>query len=209
MICKIKIIGILLLFAGLGSSLNAQVEGLESKKKKQTWPISISIFNHSWSFPLTDIGRVDPLYPGGVLGTEYYYIKMERGRLLQTFEVGGFLNKNQGSAFFFNSNLTYRFTARFGLMTEIGLGLGYFHGFHRTDTFIQEADGTYIMAKDNGVPASSSNIHLAIGYDLSKKTDSNIMPFIRYQWIASTSYWSIIGIRPNALLHVGVQIDFS
>lgn len=195
------------------SALIAPIWGQDAKdqlmEKKQSWPISISLSSHSWSFPLTNIGRIKPFYPGFSLGTEFYYIKKERGRLMQTMEVGGFANSNQGSALYFNSNLTYRFTTRYGLMTEIGLGLGYYHGFYRSQTFLQNESGEYSAIANNGIPASSSNISFALGYDLSKRSDKKVVPFIRYQWIASTRYWSIIGIRPNGLLHLGVQIDFN
>ena len=178
------------------------------KERKQTFPISISLTNHSWSFPLTNIFRLDPIYPGMVIGTEFYFLKRTKSKLFQTVEIGGFINKNQGSALYLNSNFTYRYTTKFGLMSEVGLGLGYFHGFHRTATFEQQDSGEFIEVKDRGVGALSSNIAFGLGYDLSKKQEKNWMPFIRYQWIASTNYWSIIGIRPNGLLHLGVQINF-
>lgn len=180
---------------------------VQKEERKQTYPISIALSSHSWAFPLSNVFRLNPYYPGLAVGTEFYFIKRPKSKLFQTAEIGGFLNKNQGSALYFNSNLTYRYTTKFGLMTEIGLGLGYFHGFHRSDTYEQEASGEFTKVKDGGIGSLSSNLTLGIGYDLSKKSDKNWMPFLRYQWIASTSYWSIIGIRPNGLFQLGVQID--
>jgi len=208
MMCKIKNIMFSLLLACSISPMLGQADGDIKNNKKQSWPISFTVSNHSWSFPMTNVFRIKPLYPGFSVGTEFYYIKKEKGRLFQTFEIGGFANSNQGSATYFNSNLTYRFTARFGLMTEVGIGLGYFHGFQRSATYEQTEAGTFAPVKDNGIPASSSNISFALGYDLSKVLAKNITPFVRYQWIASTNYWSNIGIRPNGLLHLGIQIDF-
>lgn len=209
MVTTIKTISLAIIIIFLVTPIWSQEAQDQSINKKQSWPISISLTSHSWSLPLTNIGRLKPFYPGFSVGTEFYYIKKERGRLIQTLELGGFANSNQGSALYFNSNLTYRFITRYGLMTEIGLGLGYFHGFYRSQTFVQDAYGEYSAVANNGIPASSSNISFALGYDLSKKSDKKMMPFIKYQWIASTKYWSILGIRPNSLLHLGVQIDFN
>lgn len=207
MLYKIRI-SLLIIFLSISlSTLKAQNADLQNSRK-QTWPVSISLSSHSWSLPFTNLGRLKPFYPGFSLGSEFYYIKKQRGQLFQTIEIGGFINQNQGSAIYLNSNLTYRFTANYGLMTEIGLGLGYFHGFHRTDTYSQNEDGRYVEVKDNGIPASSSNISIGLGYDLSRISDRKITPFIRYQWIASTRYWSLLGIRPNGLLHLGIRINF-
>lgn len=198
---------LLLLFLVIGFlPLKAQNSEME-KERKQTFPISFSVTNHSWSFPLTNVFRINPIYPGMSVGTEFYFLKRPKSKLFQTAEIGGFINKNQGSAFYFNSNFTYRYTAKFGLMSEIGLGLGYFHGYHRTTTFEQQASGEFEEVKDRGIGAMSSNLAFALGYDFAKKGGKKWMPFIRYQWIASTSYWSIIGIRPNGLLHLGAQIN--
>jgi len=177
------------------------------KVRKQTWPISISISNQSWAFPLSNIGRLSPFYPGITVGSSYYYIKKERSHLYQTGEGGGFINQNSGSAFYLNSNLVYRYKAPFGLAGDLGLGLGYFHSYHRSKTFRQQEDGSFAEVSDLGVPASSANILLGFGYDLSRISNIKAQPFIRYQWIASTRYWSAIGIRPSGLLHLGIQVN--
>lgn len=183
-------------------------EPKQEKEKKQTFPISVTLSNQSWAFPLSKIFRLNPYYPGASLGTEYYYLKRPKSKLFQTLEVGGFINKNQGSALYVNSNITYRNTTKFGLVSEIGLGFGYFNSFHPTAIYEQQADGDFELVKDSGVPAFSNNLSLALGYDLTKKFDKKLMPFLRYQWIASGKYWSIIGIRPSALLHLGLQFNF-
>lgn len=177
------------------------------KKQKQDFPIALSVTSHSWAFPLTDLFRLNPYYPGLNVNTEYYYRKRAKHKLFQTAEIGGFLNNSSGSAFYLNSNFGYRFTAKFGLMLDVSLGLGYFHGFHPRTIYTQDSDGTFSKVKDKGIPSLSANFATGLGYDLSKVSNIKMTPFIRYQWIASTSYWSMIGIRPNGLLHLGIQIS--
>lgn len=199
--CRPSIIIIILLSLGLNSSAQEQ-----SAERKQTFPLSIAYSSHSWAFPLTQVIRMNPQYPGMAVGTEIYYRKRAKTKLFQTIEAGGFINQSSGSALYFQSDIAYRYTADFGMMLDIGLGFGLFKTYYTRDTYSQDATGAYTKSSDNGVSALSQNIFLSVGYDLSKKTDKNWMPFLRYQWIASAAYWSTIPIRPNGLLQVGVQI---
>ena len=202
MSCK-KLLFIYLPFLAIGLTSSFAQEVVE--ERKQNFPISISISSHSWAFPFSNVFRFNPYYPGLSVGTEYYYLKRDKSKLFQNAEIGGFLNSSQGSAIYFNSNFGYRYTANFGLMAEVGLGLGYFHGFHRSHIYEQTPNGDYKKVVDSGVGSLSANVFTGIGYDLSKVSNRKVMPFIRYQWMGSTSYWSIIGIRPNGLLHLGIQ----
>ncbi len=195
-----KLLIAILLYNGV--SIQAQDNEV---KRKQDFPISISVSSHSWAFPFTNVFRMKPFYPGTSVGTELYYKKGEKGKLFQTAEIGGFLNNASGSALYFNSSFSFRYTTKFGLTSDVGLGLGYFHSFHISDTYKQNSEGGYDKISDPGVPSLSGNITLGLGYDLSKTTGKNIMPFVRYQWIASTSYLSVIGIRPNGLFQLGFQ----
>jgi len=201
---KTVLLSFLLLSFGI-PSLMGQNASLE---KKQDFPISVSLTNHSWAFPLSKVFRLNPIHPGLSVGTEFYYLKRERAQLFQTGEIGGFINKNSGSAWYINSNLAFRFTNMWGLMLESGLGLGYFNSYHRSIAYTQETNGNYVEAESKATPSSSINISLAIGYDFSKKRERELTLFMRYHWIASTSYWSIIGIRPSGLLHIGARTNF-
>lgn len=179
--------------------------GQDTSDHKQELPLSVSLTNHSWAFPFSQVFRMGPIYPGASVETAYYYRNKEKLDLLQTAQIGGFYNSSSGSALYFNSDLQIKYTANFGLTADLGLGLGYLHSFYPSTTHVQTESGTYETANKAGVGALSANLSLGLGYDLSKKTDLNISPFIRYQWIGSTAYWSLLNIRPNGLLHLGVQ----
>jgi hypothetical protein len=184
-----------------------QTQAQNETVKKQTFPISISITNHSWAFPFNKVFRFSPLYPGGSVGTEFYYKNKPAFQLFQTAQIGGFLNKASGSGFYINSNLGIRHTLKFGLEMNLSLGLGYFYSFYPSDTYVQNLNGEFEKSNKSGVGAMSANISLGLGYDFSRKYNKNFTPFIQYQWMASTYYWSLITIRPNGLLHAGIRFN--
>ena len=174
------------------------------EKKKQDFPLSVSLSNHSWAFPFNNVFRVNPIYPGMAIGTEYYYRNREKNKLFQTAELGGFINNSSGSALYFNSNFGYRYTSKFGLMADASFGLGLYKTYHSRTTYMQQTNGEYHKVKDKGSSSLSANISFGLGYDLSKVSSKKLMPFIRYQWIAGTEYWSLIGMRPNGILQIGI-----
>ena len=147
-----------------------------------------------------------PFYPGLSAETELYYASRPHFKCYQTIQAGGFLNSSSGSALYLNSNFGMRYAAEFGLTADLSFGLGYFHTFYTSPTFTQNESGAFVESNKRGIGAMSGNISLGLGYDLSKKTETDMRLFLRYQWIASTYYWSLITIRPNGLLHLGVTI---
>ncbi|MFT5820162.1 MAG: hypothetical protein ACI8ZM_001396 [Crocinitomix sp.] len=187
--------------------LNGNVYGQENTKKEQQFPISIMVGNHSWAFPFNQVFRVAPFYPSVSAETEFYYVHKPVFQLYQTAQIGGFINRSSGSAIFFNTNIGMRYTFGMGLNTDLSLGLGYFNGYYPKTTYELTAQGTYAPSKIKSIGASSANISLSIGYDFSKKYGKEFTLFTRYQWIGSTSYWSLIGIRPNGLLKIGVRFN--
>jgi len=175
------------------------------KVKKQDFPISMSYNNHSWAFPLGSILRLNPQYPGLTVGTEINYRVRPKTKLFQVVELGGFLNSASGNATYVNTSLAFRLSTDFGLYSDIGLGLGIFSSYYINDTYTQQENGSYSLSDEKATTALSNNIFLGLGYDLSKKYDKNLQVFVRYQWIASGSYWSMITIRPSGLFHIGIR----
>jgi hypothetical protein len=184
-----------------------QTQAQNETEKKQTFPISISITNHSWAFPFNKVFRLNPLYPGISAGTEFYYKNKPTFKFFQTAQIGGFLNKASGAGCYFNSNIGLRHTMKFGLAIDFSFGLGYFHSFYPSDTYVQNLNGEFEKSNKGGVGAMSGNISLGLGYDFSRKKNKYFTPFIQYQWIAGTYYWSLITIRPNGLLHLGIRFN--
>lgn len=201
---KILFLGLLWLF-GFQNAISAQDANETPKPKKQDFPISVSVNNHSWAFPLSSIVRLGPQYPGLTIGTEINYRVRPRTKFFQTLELGGFINPASGNGTYINTNLAFRYTGKRGILFDLGLGLGTFKSYFINDTYKQTDDGSYVQSDVNGVSALSNNIFLSAGYDLSVKHDKNLVLFVRYQWIASGAYWSNFVIRPSGLFHIGAR----
>ncbi|MFK8037271.1 MAG: hypothetical protein AB8B74_03190 [Crocinitomicaceae bacterium] len=197
-----KLILTVVLFASF--SLFGQDGG--KTKTIQSFPISISVLNHSWAFPGSQVYRIVPLYPGIAIGSEYQYKKWKKTALYQVLEIGGFLNNSAGSGIYVNTNIGFRGITNFGLMTEFSLGLGYFQGFYPSNVYSLAGSGVYEQVKGNGIGALSSNINFQLGYQI-KKSKRQLTPYIGYQFLASTYYWSLITIRPNGLLKAGIRFN--
>ena len=191
----------LLLFLG---SCNAAFS--QEDEKKQKVPISLAITNHSWSFPFSQVFRLNPFHPGLEAGTEWCYKEKEKFKFYQAADIGGFINRSSGSAIYMNLNLGIRAKFKFGLRADFAFGLGYFHGFHPSFIYTQSIDGTYQQSKDKGVGSLAANFKMGLGFELPE-SNRELTLFGAYQWMVSTSYWSLITIRPNGLLHIGVKAN--
>lgn len=192
----------LMLVLSLSKVTHAQPEN----QRKQKFPISVSLANQSWALPFSRILRMAPFYPGINFGTELCYKEKEKFKFYQSLELGGFINRTAGSAFYFNSDLGIRAKFKRGWKTDFAIGLGYFHGFHPSYIYAQQSDGTFLQVKDRGVGAMSANFKIGLEYGF-KSNSRELTIITAYQWIASTYYWSLIGIRPNSMLHIGAKAN--
>jgi hypothetical protein len=175
---------------------------------QQTFPVNISVFNHSWAFPLMEIGRIAPVYPGLSLGTEYQYERWEKVELFQTINLAGFINQASGSAWLINSDFGVRTPSKWGLYGETTMGLGFMNAYHPSPIYEMNAENAYVSVKDTGKGSSLITFSFGMGYHLSKPESVKISPFIKYQWMASRPYFDSLPIRPHGLLHVGCQFQF-
>lgn len=168
-------------------------------------PLQVSLVNHSWAFPLMSVARISPLYPGMFLGSEHLYLEGKRSSLGQTATIGGFLNQATGSALLAHTDLMYRYSTGFGLEAGASFGIGYMHAFHSRPTYRLNDNNVYEATPNRGKPSALVSLSISTGFDLEKSTGLPIVPFLKYQWMASTPYTDIIPIRPHGLLHLGVR----
>lgn len=169
-------------------------------------PITVSVLNHSWAFPLSKVIRTNgPVYPGVSVGTEHSWRKKNRNQWVQSAELGGYLNRSMGSALYASSEFRYRRHVQNGLRPETGIGLGYFHAFSPTPLLQQQADGHFAEIKDKGKGGSLVSISMGMGYAIPRPEQKPLAIFIKYQWMAATPFTDIIPIRPTGLLHLGIR----
>ena len=178
----------------------------QAHKSTQNFPLSLSLTNQSWAFPFSKVFRLAPIYPGILVGSEYQYKSRKKTTIYQSLELGGFINRSAGSALYAHTNFGLRYHTNFGLTADLSLGLGYFHGFRPSAVYSLNEEGSYEKVTDKGLGASAANINLQLGYSL-KETKQNWTPFLGYQWMASTYYWSLITIRPSGFLKMGIRFN--
>ena len=175
--------------------------------KDRIYPLSVTLMNESWAFPFSELGRFDPLYPGFTVGIN----RLRTDKLItfpQVVNVGYFYNRNVGSAAFLHVNQGIRSALDCGFFFEFSLGLGYFHAFNPGDIYQKQGE-VYEKARNTGKPGLMVSFSQTAGFDLSRKSDLPLAPFIRYQWIASSPYFDmVIPIRPTGLVHLGTLIYF-
>ncbi|MEJ0029549.1 MAG: hypothetical protein WDO15_03930 [Bacteroidota bacterium] len=71
----------------------------------------LSFFNHSISPPFHKIIRT-PIHPGIQVAVEARYKETSRSKFFQTFNLGGFYNKYNGTGFYLNTEVAYRFKTK-------------------------------------------------------------------------------------------------
>jgi hypothetical protein len=180
-----------------------------ARATEQRFPISAAISQRSAALPLQDVFGVQPFSPGATLGTEYTWVSGRGGSLLQAARLG-FVSSSGvlggGPSLF--TDLTYRYTAGFGLLGDLSLGLGYMHTFHSQPIFRQNAAHEYVPATDWGKPTGALSAALSIGYDFSRRTRLPYSAFIRYEWLAQTPYFDALPFVPERILSVGIRVDW-
>ena len=195
------IIPLVLIFSASGG---AQDRPAPAAKKQ--FPLEVSFINHSVTMPFHGF-ILDPIHPGFNLGTEYVYSQGHRVRFYQSLQAGYYFNKYNAKALYVMTGPGLRYTFRFGLFVDAGLGIGYLHSFHVTEIFAQDASGEYVRVKDNGKPAFVVFTGLGLGWDFSARIGWPICLFVRYQPYIQTPYNLQSSIFPQALVHFGVRVQ--
>ncbi len=183
---------------------------ITTKKNPRTKSLTIfsSFFNHSISVPFHKIINT-PVHPGAMAGIEARYFETKRSKLFQSFNLGMFYNKYNGTGFFFNTELGYRYTSKFNLSAETLIGLGKLRIYHPVDIYRLTDAGTYEKAKDKGLSSSYPSFALGLGYKIKSSTRYSVTPFIRYQFFLQTKYNPDIDPLPHAAFHIGGRLTIS
>lgn len=143
-------------------------------------PTVFTLGNNTHSLPFHRVCRVDPFYPSFSLGTEFFWKNGKHGQLLQMANLGGFYHKYSAQGIYLSADIAYRYTAGFGLFTDIGLGLGYLHIFHPGAVY-EIKSGKYQQVRDWGSPRALLEVVWDIGYDFSARYKRPLRFFIRYR----------------------------
>src|ERR1700709_1407226 len=147
-------------FAFTQTKKGADTLRADRNKQHKPYTANISFFNESVSLPFHKVIN-SSFHPGAQAGIEGRYFENAKSKLFQTLNLGIYYNKYNGTSFYLNTELAYRYTSKFRISAETLLGIGYIRTYHPADIYELSGNGTYQKASDNGF--SSAIYSLAIG----------------------------------------------
>jgi hypothetical protein len=213
---KIKFIFLFILLQAAHFVTRAQDAGIKdniksvpvSKNKKQDKPLSanLSFFNHSISVPFHKMINKS-LHPGVQAGIERRYFETHKSKLFQTLNLGMFYNEYNGTGFYLNTELAYRYTSKYNIYAETMAGFGYLRIYHPVDIYQLTSMGTYEKVRDKGFSSPIISFAFGLGYAIKSSSAYSFAPFIRYECLIQTHYNSDMNVLPHAALHIGVHIN--
>jgi hypothetical protein len=176
------------------------------QKPHKPYSVTFSLFNHAVAMPFHKMIN-KPFHPGIQAGIEARYFETNRSKLFQAFNLGMFYNKYNGTGFYLNTDLSYRYTSRYNIYAEIFAGVGYLRTYHPVDIFELTSPGIYEKARDKGFSSAIVTFGFGLGYSIKSSTAFSFAPFIRYGCLIQTHYSPDLGVLPHAALHAGVRIN--
>ena len=141
--------------------------GQNSEKKKQLFPISITMMNESLSLPFVSSPIQSRYNPAFIIGTEYTLKKRNKYDFHLSGNLGYYYHKDWESSFFTEIRFGYQYNInRFSISSE--LGIGYAHLFSPKPIY-KFKDGQFQSVKDKGRPAFLSSFSIISSFKLSRK----------------------------------------
>jgi hypothetical protein len=166
-------------------------------------PLVISVYDNATLLPGGDEWVLAglPIHPGITVGTEFYYNKSERNRLLQTVRLGYHYHRYMQHAVHLYTEFGYRRTLGQRWDIEARLGGGYLHAFTAGGLYKQNPDGQYEKKPNWGRPQGMVGLSLGPGFRLNEK----IRLFLNYQFYMQTPFVpGYVPLLPNTALHLGI-----
>lgn len=195
-------------FASLAQDAVQKDSTGKSIRIKHNRPLSIviSLFNHSIATPFHKIVN-SPIHPGVQAGIEGRYFENEQSKVFQTLNSGFFYNKYNGTGFYINTEVAYRYTTRYKLFAESFLGIGYLRLYHPTDIYKPTGEGVYEKARDKGFSSPIFSFAFGLGYSIRSSSSISFAPFTRYECMIQSRYNADFDAFPHAALHAGIRIN--
>ncbi|VXA94863.1 conserved exported hypothetical protein [Flavobacterium sp. 9AF] len=177
---------------------------LHGQDKKNSFPITLSIFNESTVMPFTSFFTL-PIHSGFQFSTELNYNKILRNRLFQTFGTSYYYHQYLNQSVTVFTELGYEFRTNLGIETSFLLGIGYMRSF-RTSTEYEFDNGSYKKSRNLGVGRFVPSFSLETGYYIFPKNAISSKVFLKYQtWIEYPFSPNFIEIMPHQNVHIGVK----
>jgi len=136
---------------------------------------SIAITEVQYGIPFLGL---TPINPGFEIGATF--LKKEKTRSCHQIgaNMGYFYHKLLVSAPYLKANYTYQPNIKNILGIDMGIGIGYLHGFYPGESYqFDEDKKKYVSTNLNSFPAFTTSTHIGMTYIKSEK----INPFIKYE----------------------------
>lgn len=114
------------------------------------------------------------------LGIEYYPFQTEKYQIILTSSIGGYTHIRNNTSLFIRQQWGQRITFSSGIFIDQFIGLGYLHNFtHGGQNYEVLPNGAVVETPNSGRSMIMPSVSLGTGYDFSKKTNKNIVYFLR------------------------------
>jgi hypothetical protein len=162
-----KIVAIILFFASTFPVFGQTETNLNGTPVGQKRAISLAYYGYQIA------------NPGVLIGVESYLATTQNFQVIAGLDLKYQQKQAEFSAIGINARIGQRYTANFGLMLEMHLGLGIQQTFYTSKVYnLTTQPITESIVKSNKLGVSP-NINFGIGYDFSKKTSLPIVYYIR------------------------------
>lgn len=185
---------------------NDSLSVIEEVKYRKPLAFTLSFFNHSISSPFHNIIST-PLHPGVQAGIEGRYFETAKSKLFQTLNLGMYYNKYNGTGYYLNTELGYRYTSKWRIFAEALVGIGYVRVYHPTEIYELTSTGSYEQTNDKGFSSALVSFAIGLGYAIKSSSLVSFAPFMRYESLIQTKYNSELSVLPQSALHIGVRIN--
>lgn len=113
-------------------------------------------------------------------GIEYYPFQSEKYQMILASNIGGYFHIRNNTSLFIREQWGQRISFGCGVFIDEFIGIGYLHQFtHGGDNFRVLPNGAVVKTPDSGSPMIMPSVAIGTGYDFSRKTNWNIIFFLR------------------------------
>lgn len=198
---KIKMKKIIVSTLLIGSFVFSFAQKNEGQKAFEEYTLINSIIFQNFSLPFYDI-KSNFLHPGLEIGLESNLNK--RGNLFLDIGLGGYINKEMGNGFYFQSQTIFRPNLFKSVKPSVKLGVGWHRTYHPVQSY-EFVAGDWAKTADG---KSQLTIPIGIGVEYKKnKLDTSLIPFISYQMVPNLYYNKTIPISFYTFFETGIKVN--
>lgn len=202
-----KYLLIAIFFTQIAFGQDARFEYGLNLQKARSYPLEITLGNHSVTMPFRQIFRT-PIHPAIGVGTEWAWKEKNQHKVFSPLKFGFFYNRYNTFGPYLTLGLGYRYTHPIGLFADVAAEIGYLHYFRPFAKLVKNGD-LYESKYDFGKPSVMLTSLVSVGYDFYQNSELPLSIFVRYLIFAQTPYNDTLSnVLPQAILMIGGRWAF-